>query len=325
MSANAEFASSRLQKTSFVGRDREVAEITELLGTRRLVTLVGSGGIGKTRTSLQVAANLLDGSGNGVWLIELGPLANGKYIPAAIAQALGLSLPPEGDALAHLVTRIKSWHALLVFDNCEHLIDASATSIAALLRGCPKVSVLASSRQGIGVAGEATYRLPSLAVGDAVTDGLSATEAVAAPAVALFVQRAISTDYHFTLTDENASTVVEICRRLDGIPLAIELAAAQVKMLSPRQLRERLDERFRMLTGGSCCSAARTGPKNASDPNMPNAAPFITRLRIMALVVEFSQIQNQSEICNRQWRQVCRAVAFKNAQAVSTHVLGRSR
>ena len=240
-----------LQMTSFVGREREVAEITELLGTRRLVTLVGSGGIGKTRTSLQVAANLLDGSGNGVWLIELAPLANGEYIPAAIAQALGLSLPPEGDALAHLVTRIKSWHALLVFDNCEHLIEASAKSIAALLRSCPKIAVLASSRQGIGVAGEATYRLPSLAVGDAVTDGLSATDAVAAPAVALFVQRAISADHHFTLTDENASTVVEICRRLDGIPLAIELAAARVKMLSPRQLRERLDERFRVLTGGS--------------------------------------------------------------------------
>ena len=173
-----------LQMTSFVGREREVAEITELLGTRRLVTLVGSGGIGKTRTSLQVAANLLDGSGNGVWLIELAPLASGEYIPAAIAQALGLSLPPEGDALAHLVMRIKSWETLLVFDNCEHLIDASAKSIAALLRGCPKVSVLASSRQGIGVAGEATYRLPSLAVGDVVTDGLSATDAAAAPAVA---------------------------------------------------------------------------------------------------------------------------------------------
>ena len=231
-----------LQMTSFVGREREVAEITELLGTRRLVTLVGSGGIGKTRTSLQVAANLLDGSGNGVWLIELAPLASGEYIPAAIAQALGLSLPPEGDALAHLVTRIKSWHALLVFDNCEHLIEASAKSISALLRGCPKIAVLASSRQGIGVAGEATYRLPSLAVGD---------DAAAAPAVALFIERAISADQRFALTDENASIIVEICRRLDGIPLAIELAAARVKILSPRQLHDRLDERFRVLTGGS--------------------------------------------------------------------------
>ncbi len=240
-----------LQMTSFVGREREVAEIAELLGTHRFVTLVGSGGIGKTRTSLQVAANLLDGSGNGVWFIELAPLGSGDYIPAAIAQAIGISLPPEGDALAHLVKTLKSWKALLVFDNCEHLIDASAKSIAALLRGCPKVSVLASSRQGLGVAGEATYRLPSLAAGDAEPDGLSATDAAAAPAVALFVERAISADHRFALTDDNASTVVEICRRLDGIPLAIELAAARIKMLSPQQLRERLDERFRLLTGGS--------------------------------------------------------------------------
>jgi predicted ATPase/class 3 adenylate cyclase len=240
-----------LQMTSFVGRDREVAEIAELLGTHRLVTLVGSGGIGKTRTSLQVAANLLNGSGNGVWFIELAPLGSGDYIPAAIAQAIGLSLPPEGDSVAHLVKTLKAWHALLVFDNCEHLIDGSAKSIAALLRGCPKVSVLASSRQGLGIAGEGTYRLPSLAVGDAVTEGLSAADVAAAPAIALFVERAISADHRFALTDENASTIAEICRRLDGIPLAIELAAARVKMLSPQQLRERLDERFRILTGGS--------------------------------------------------------------------------
>ena len=241
-----------LQMTSFVGRDREVAEIMELLGTYRLVTLVGSGGIGKTRTSLQVAANLLDGSGNGVWFVELAPLASGEYIPAAVAQALGLSLPPEGDSVANLVKVIKSWQALLVFDNCEHLIEGAARFISAVIRGCPKIAVLASSRQGLGVAGEAPFRLASLAVDDgtglAVT---SAREATILPAIALFVERANTADRRFTLTDKNASTVVEICRRLDGIPLAIELAAARIKMLSPQQLRERLDERFRVLTGGS--------------------------------------------------------------------------
>jgi predicted ATPase/class 3 adenylate cyclase len=241
-----------LQMTSFVGREREVAEIAELLGTHRLVTLVGSGGIGKTRTSLQVAANLLDGSGNGVWFIELAPLASGEYIPAAVAQALGLALPPEGDALANLVKVIKSWQALLVFDNCEHLIEGAAHVISAVIRGCPKISVLASSRQGLGVAGEMTFRLPSLAVDDgAVGVVTNACEAALLPAIVLFVERANAADRHFTLTDENASTVVEICRRLDGIPLAIELAAARIKMLSPQQLRERLDERFRVLTGGS--------------------------------------------------------------------------
>ncbi len=239
-----------LQMTSFVGREREVAEIAELLGTHRLVTLVGSGGIGKTRTSLQVAANLLDGSGNGVWFIELAPLASDDYIPAAIAQALGLSLPPEGDALVHIVKRIISWQALLVFDNCEHIIEGAARMIWAIVRQCPKIAILASSRQGLGIAGEATYRLPSLGVGDGTTV-TNAREAAVEPAIALFVERAIAADQRFALTDENASTIADICRRLDGIPLAIELAAARVKMLSPRQLRERLDERFRVLTGGS--------------------------------------------------------------------------
>ena len=241
-----------LQMTSFVGREREVAEIAELLGTHRLVTLVGSGGIGKTRTSLQVAANLLDGSGNGVWFVELAPLASGEYIPAAVAQALGLSLPPEGDSVANLVKVIKSRQALLVFDNCEHLIEGAAHFISAVIRGCPKIAVLASSRQGLGVAGEEVYRLPSLHVDDGTGLGVTrAREAAVAPAIALFVERAISADRRFTLTDENALTVVEICRRLDGIPLAIELAAARIKILSPRQLHDRLDERFRVLTGGS--------------------------------------------------------------------------
>jgi len=239
-----------LQMTSFVGREREVAEIAESLGTHRLVTLVGSGGIGKTRTSLQVAANLLDGSGNGVWFIELAPLASDEYISATIAQALGLSLPPEGDALAHLVKTLKSWQALLVFDNCEHIVAGAARVIWAIIRQCPKIAILASSRQGLGIAGETIYRLPSLGVGDGATVA-NAREATAAPAIALFVERANAADQHFALTDENASIVADICRRLDGIPLAIELAAARVKVLSPRQLRERLDERFRVLTGGS--------------------------------------------------------------------------
>ena len=232
-----------LQMTSFVGREYEVAELAELSGKHRLLTLVGSGGIGKTRTSLQVAANLLDGSGNGVWFVELAPLASGDYIPAALAQALGLSLPLDGDPVANLIKTIKSWNALLVFDNCEHLVDDAARFISAVIRGCPKISVIASSRQALGVAGEMTFRLPSLAV--------DARMAAVAPAIALFVERANAADHHFTLTDKNLSTVVEICRRLDGIPLAIELAAARIKMLSPRQLRDRLDERFRVLTSGN--------------------------------------------------------------------------
>ncbi len=225
-----------LMVTSFVGRETEVAEIAALIAANRLVTLVGSGGIGKTRTSLQVAANDLDGSGDGVWFIELAPLTSGEYIPRAVAQAMNLALPAEGDALESLVRMLKGKDALLVFDNCEHLVEDAARVIAALQRGCPRLHIIASSRQGLGVAGEVTYRMPSLSIGGSI---------------GLFVERARAVEQRFAVTDENEPSIVEICRRLDGIPLAIELAAARVKMLSPRQIRERLDERFRVLTGGS--------------------------------------------------------------------------
>jgi predicted ATPase/class 3 adenylate cyclase len=228
------------QLTSFIGRDAEVAEITALIEAHPLVTLVGSGGIGKTRTSLQVAANLLDGSGDGVWFIELAPLSSGDFIPATVAQIFSLTLPSEGDAVENLASALKTTRALLVFDNCEHLVDAAARVVAALVKGCPKLKILASSRQGLGISGEQTYRLPSLDV-----------EGAQSAAIALFTERARAIDKRFILTDENVPIVADICRRLDGIPLAIELAAARVKILSPRQLRDRLDERFRVLTGGS--------------------------------------------------------------------------
>jgi predicted ATPase/class 3 adenylate cyclase len=239
------------QMTSFVGREKEVAEITALVATNPLVTLVGSGGVGKTRTSLQVGANVIDGSGDGVWFVELAPLTSGEYIPTTIAAALGITLG-EGDPLALLVAAMKSKRALLIFDNCEHLVDASARTISAILRGCPQIKILASTRQALGIAGEETYRMPSLGLPLADEAApLTALDASAASAIALFVERGVSVDKRFVLTDDNAPIVADICRRLDGIPLAIELAASRVQILSPRQLRDRLDERFRVLTGGS--------------------------------------------------------------------------
>jgi predicted ATPase/class 3 adenylate cyclase len=223
-----------LVSTSFVGREPDVAAVAELLRTHRLVTLTGAGGIGKTRTSLQVAANVLDGFGDGVWFVELAPLESGEYIPAVVAKALGVGLASNGDPLENLVRELSGRHMLLVFDNCEHLIEPAARVLSALLRGCPKTRILASSRQGIGIAEEAVYRLPSLG----------------AAAVTLFAERARAADHRFSLTDQNVPAIADICRRLDGIPLAIELAAARVKVLSPERLRERLDERFRVLTGG---------------------------------------------------------------------------
>jgi len=238
--------------TSFVGREAEVAELTALVEKNRLVTLVGSGGIGKTRTSLQVAANLLDGSGDGVWFIEMAPLASGEYVPSTIAQALGLTLSAEGDPVENLVRAIATKRALLVFDNCEHLLEPVARVIGAILRKAPGVRVVASSLQGLAIAGEVVYRMPSLGVPSASQAArIAPLDAAQYAAIGLFVERARAVDHRFVLTDENAPIVADICRRLDGIPFAIELAAARVRILSPRQLRDHLDERLRVLTGGS--------------------------------------------------------------------------
>ncbi|MGB8909625.1 MAG: adenylate/guanylate cyclase domain-containing protein [Candidatus Cybelea sp.] len=240
-----------LQLTTFVGREVEIGAIAALIEQHRLVTLVGSGGVGKTRLSLQVAASLLDDSGDGVWFIELAPLTSGDYIPSTVALALGLTLAPEGDPVENLVRELKGKHALLVFDNCEHLVEPAARVISAILHGCPKVKVVASSRQGLGVAGEATYQVPSLDLPSKDDAHPTAIDSLHYESVALFVERAGVASATFSITDENAPIVADICRRLDGIPLAIELAAARVKMLTARQLCERLDERFRLLTGGS--------------------------------------------------------------------------
>jgi predicted ATPase/class 3 adenylate cyclase len=236
---------------AFFGREREIEEITTLVRGNPLVTLVGSGGIGKTRTSLQVAANLHDGWTDGVWLIELAPITSGDAIPAAVARARELALPADGDPLAHLVHALKPKHLLLLFDNCEHLIEPASHVIAALLRECAHLTIIASSRQALGLSGEVTYRVPLLGLPSAAASAtITAANALTFPAVALFVERSHSADQRFTLTDENAPIIADICRRLDGIALAIELAAARVKVLSPLQLRERLNERFRVLTGG---------------------------------------------------------------------------
>jgi predicted ATPase/class 3 adenylate cyclase len=240
------------QLKSFVGRETEIAEITALIAQHRVVTLVGSGGIGKTRTSLQVAANLLDESSDGVWFVELAPLTNGEHIPSTIAQTMGLTLANDGNPVKNLGRALGTKHAVLLLDNCEHMVEAAAGVIAAIVRVCPRVRVLASSRQSLEIAGEATYRLPSLhAPLDADAASLSAADATRYAALELFADRARAADHRFALTDENAPVVADICRRLDGIALAIELAAARVKILSPRQLRDRLSERFRLLTGGN--------------------------------------------------------------------------
>ena len=238
-----------LQLTSFVGRDREVAEIEGMLAGARLVTVVGTGGVGKTRAALQVAANVLDDIPDGAWFVDLAPVTDAALVPAALLGALGIrevpDRPPLRTALDHLAQRT----ALLVVDNCEHVIDAAAGAVHAILRSCANVKVLATSREGLGLEGEHAYRMPTLEV-PAVGATLTFDRAKAFGAITLFAERAAAADSHFALTDENAPAVADICRRLDGIPLAIELAASRVKMFGIRELASRLDERFKLLTGG---------------------------------------------------------------------------
>ncbi len=249
-----------MQMTSFIGRAHEIAEVKRLLSTARLVTLTGAGGCGKTRLALQVAAELLDdpstGSGqvfaDGAWLVELSPLADPGLVPQSIAAVLGVreEAGAKQTILAALTEFLRYKSLLLVLDNCEHLIDACAQLADALLHACPKLKILATSREALGIAGETPHRVPSLSVPDirqpSPPENLTQYEAVR-----LFVDRAVTIQPTFTLTQQNASALAQICHRLDGIPLAIELAAARVKVLSVEQIAARLDDRFRLLTGGS--------------------------------------------------------------------------
>ena len=235
--------------SSFIGRERELSGIKERLGQSRLLTLIGPGGTGKTRLSLQTGSERLPDFKEGVWLIELAPLSDPVLIMQAIASVFGLRESP-GQPLADLVIDyLRAKHLLLILDNCEHLIDACARLADQLLRNCPDLKILASSREALGINGEAIYRVPSLSLPEQVE--VTRDAVLGCEAVQLFVDRASAASSGFQLTDENASSVAQICLRLDGIPLALELAAARVRVLSVEKIAERLDDRFRLLTGGS--------------------------------------------------------------------------
>ena len=238
------------QNTTFVGREKEIDDVKRLLCAARLLTLTGSGGTGKTRLALEVAVQVLESYDDGVWLIELASLSDPELVPRAAATVLGVQEAPA-ISLTHTVTRyLKHKHMLLVLDNCEHLIGACATLAESLRSECPKVRLLATSREGLGLAGEQTYRVPSLGLPD--LGRLPGPESLSRfESVKLFVDRARLGQPAFSVTSQNATALAQICCRLDGIPLAIELAAARVETLSPEKLAERLDDRFRLLTGGS--------------------------------------------------------------------------
>lgn len=238
------------QLTSFVGREEVMHEIKALLERHRLVTLAGTGGSGKTRCAIQVGAELLNASDDGVWLAEFAPISDPSLVAGAVVRALNVQGPPSRPALDTLLGYLKNKRLLLILDNCEHVIDEVRPLVVSILKSCPGVRVLATSREALNVEGEQRYRMPSLAVPPAHRE-ISPKEMIAFGAPLLFADRAFSVDSRFRLTEENLPHVAEICRRLDGIPLAIELAAARVKVLSPNQLARMLEERFRLLTGGS--------------------------------------------------------------------------
>ena len=239
-----------LQLTSFVGREKEVAEVKKLLSTSRLVTLTGSGGCGKTRLSVQIASEIQSDYANGVWLAELAPVTDPALVPQTLLSIFKLREDSHRSMLEVLIDYLRTKTLLLILDNCEHLIEACAQISETLLHACPKLRVLASSREALGIAGEVAYRVPSLNVPDpAHIPPLDQLEKL--DSIRLFVERAATAKPGFTLTSDNASSLAQICFRLDGIPLAIELAASRVKVLTPEQIASRLDDRFRLLTGGS--------------------------------------------------------------------------
>jgi predicted ATPase/class 3 adenylate cyclase len=241
------------QLSTFIGRVRELDEVRALVESSRMVTLTGSGGCGKTRLSLQVAAEMLDGTGDGVWLVELAAVSDPDAVPSAIAGALGIASQGGRAALEVLLDALAPQDILIVLDNCEHLIDACAKTADALLRRCPRVHLVATSREPLGIAGETIYRVPSLSL--PASDGSVAPES--SDAVALFVDRARAQGAGLTVNEETVPVIVSVCRRLDGLPLAIELAAARLRSLSLDGLHDRLDQRFRLLTGGSRTALAR--------------------------------------------------------------------
>ena len=238
------------QPARFVGRERELSELRRLVADSRLVTLTGAGGAGKTRLAIQLAAELLDGSGDGVWLVELAPVSDEDAVAPTILDALRMATRPGQSPLDILVTGLASQQALIVLDNCEHLIGACAKVADAILRYCPEICLLATSREPLGIAGETIYRVPSMSVPDEDGDP-GEVDPYGSDAVALFAERAAAQGVGFVLDRASAPLVAQICRRLDGMPLAIELAASRLRALSLGDLNDRLDQRFRLLTGGS--------------------------------------------------------------------------
>ena len=240
--------------TTFIGREREQMEILRLIAENRLVTITGAGGVGKSRLALQVGEKSLSNFPDGVWLVELAPLTDSTLVSQAVCAALEISQQGGTPVLKTLTDHLALKQALLILDNCEHLIDACAQLAETLLQSCPELHILATSREALGIDGERRYLAPSLSLPRS-HDGLDAI--VESEAVKLFVERVNTVIPSFELSEETASIIGLICKRLDGIALAIELAAARVRLMKLEQIVERLDNAFQLLTGGSRTALSR--------------------------------------------------------------------
>jgi predicted ATPase len=237
------------QLTSFIGRERELADAKSRLEGARLLTLIGPGGTGKTRLSIKLGSQLLPNFEDGVWLVEFAPISDPSLIMQTIANALDIREVP-GTPLHTLVhDYLRGKQLLLILDNCEHLVETSSRVAGELLHVAPQIKIIASSREALGINGETVYRVPSLSLPEQAQ--VTKEAAMGFESVQLFVERASAANRKFQLTDENASSIAQICSRLDGIPLAIELAASRITVFSPEQIAKRLDNRFKLLTGGS--------------------------------------------------------------------------
>jgi predicted ATPase/DNA-binding winged helix-turn-helix (wHTH) protein len=242
--------------TSFVGRRKELLDLPGVLTSTRLLSMTGAGGVGKTRLAVQLAYGVVHLFPDGVWLVDLAPLSVPDLVAATIATALGVREGPQRSARDAVLETLRDRELLLVLDNCEHLIASCAELVDAMLRGAPALRILATSREALGVSGETVCRVPSLSLPDALA-AVPVDALIESEATQLFIERATAVDPAFRPTPENADAIVRICRRLDGIPLAIELAAARVVVLSPAQIEVRLQDRFRLLTGGARTAVAR--------------------------------------------------------------------
>ncbi|HET9340617.1 MAG TPA: adenylate/guanylate cyclase domain-containing protein, partial [Casimicrobiaceae bacterium] len=238
------------QTTRFIGRTAELGELGRLLAKSRVLTLTGAGGSGKTRLGLQFAAAVVDRFPDGVWLVELASLQEPEWVARATATVLGVRDEPGKPITRSLVDALSGRQTLILLDNCEHLVKSAATFVDALMRECAGLRILATSREALGVPGEQTFRVPSLSV-PRPESAATAAEIASFESVELFVDRASLAWPGFALEDGNARSIASICARLDGIPFAVELAAARIRTFAVDEIERRLDQRFRLLTGGT--------------------------------------------------------------------------